>query len=90
MKGLSRIVFGSITGSLLGAGVFFAMDAFQPDHADAATICRKGYSGGRVCTTDTGTTFKTRKDYAVRDVTTGKNGNRQTCRTNYAGHYVCG
>ena len=28
MKGLSRIVFGSIAGSLLGAGVFFAIDAF--------------------------------------------------------------
>ena len=89
MKGLSRIALASVTGSLLGAGAFFALDAFQSDHADAATICRKSYTGGQVCTTDTGTSFKTRKDYAGRDATTGHNGSRQTCRTNYAGHYVC-
>ena len=90
MKALRRVVFGSIAGSLLGAGAFFGIDALSPDYADAATICRKGYAGGQVCTTDTGTTFRTRKDYAGRDVTTGKNGSRQTCRKNYSGHYVCG
>lgn len=31
-----------------------------------------------------------RKDYAGRDVITGSDGSRQACRTNYAGHCVCG
>lgn len=75
MKDLSRIIFGSIAGSLLGAGGFFAIDAFHTDHEDAETICRKDYAGERVCTTDSGAlSWRNEHETGLQD---GQNSQRQ-------------
>ena len=38
MKGLGRVVLGSIAGGLLGAAAFFAIDGLMPSTADAHDI----------------------------------------------------
>ena len=40
MKGLSHVVIGSITGGLLGAAAFFAIDGLIPSAAESDTLYR--------------------------------------------------
>ena len=42
MKGLTRVVLGSIAGSLLGAAAFFAVDVLMPVHAYAQYLNSAG------------------------------------------------
>jgi hypothetical protein len=42
MKGLTRVVLGSIAGGLLGAVTFFVVDALMPVHADAQYLNSAG------------------------------------------------
>ena len=86
MKGLSRVVLGSIAGAFLGAASFLAL---PPNQANAGMTCDTDWMGRQVCKTTGGTTYTGDKDWMGRDTWKGSDGTSTTCDTDSKGRYVC-
>lgn len=58
--------------------------------ASAEIVCQRDFLNRTVCTDrDNGESTTIKRDYLGRDVITGPDGHRQTCKTDYLGRYVC-